>query len=148
MAQSRFTFAVSEVRTPSLFQEYPAGRVGLGLLLFRSAVGILVLAQVSMQLSDHTGGSLGERITRVVLIAAGSSLLAGFLTPIAATLVGLHAVRAWISVIPQPLLLSKPLLVFFFTVAAGIVLAGPGAFSVDARLFGLREVIIPRPPRK
>jgi hypothetical protein len=27
-----------------------------------------------------------------------------------------------------------------------IVILGPGAFSVDSRLFGRREVIIPSPP--
>jgi hypothetical protein len=37
-----------------------------------------------------------------------------------------------------------PALVIAMTTA--VVLIGPGAFSVDARLFGLREVTIPRNP--
>jgi len=29
-----------------------------------------------------------------------------------------------------------------------IIILGPGAFSVDSRLFGRREVIIPSPPHR
>ena len=32
-------------------------------------------------------------------------------------------------------------------ISAALVLLGPGAFSVDARLFGRREIIIPEGPR-
>jgi hypothetical protein len=32
-------------------------------------------------------------------------------------------------------------------VAAAVAFLGPGAFSVDARLFGRREIIIPHTPR-
>jgi hypothetical protein len=31
--------------------------------------------------------------------------------------------------------------------AVAVALLGPGAFAVDARLFGRREVVIPRPSR-
>ena len=36
-------------------------------------------------------------------------------------------------------------LIFAGIMAAAIVFLGPGAFSVDARLFGRREIIIPPP---
>jgi hypothetical protein len=32
--------------------------------------------------------------------------------------------------------------------AAAIVFLGPGAFSLDARMFGRREIIIPQAPRR
>jgi hypothetical protein len=32
-------------------------------------------------------------------------------------------------------------------ISATLVLLGPGAFSLDARLFGRREIIIPEGPR-
>jgi uncharacterized membrane protein YphA (DoxX/SURF4 family) len=86
-------------------------------------------------------------------MAAGAALLAGFLTPIVAIIVGLGAAGVGFSVLPVcarnvfdsflPILLAATILV-------AILLMGPGAFSVDARLFGRREIIIPpisRTPR-
>jgi hypothetical protein len=34
------------------------------------------------------------------------------------------------------------------TLSAAVALVGPGAFSVDARLFGRREIILPRASRR
>ena len=38
---------------------------------------------------------------------------------------------------------SKPALIFALTILLTIIGVGPGRFSVDARLFGRREIIIP-----
>jgi len=47
---------------------------------------------------------------------------------------------------PTPNLFNNNLaLLFVIIVAAAIILIGPGAFSLDARLFGRREIIICNP---
>jgi uncharacterized membrane protein YphA (DoxX/SURF4 family) len=128
-----------------LFHEFPAGRTGFGLLLLRSAVGVLVVIQGGVQLAQNTDSATGTWIAGSLAVAAGILLLVGFLTPIAAALVGLVATGVWISIVPINLFPSRLLIAFLLAVAAVIVLLGPGAFSLDARLFGLREIIIPRP---
>jgi uncharacterized membrane protein YphA (DoxX/SURF4 family) len=84
-------------------------------------------------------------------VAAGGSLLAGLLTPIAGVVVVLDALGAGCSLLPAPaanLLDAKLSLIFAGIMAVAIVFLGPGAFSVDARLFGRREIIIPPPLRR
>jgi hypothetical protein len=90
-------------------------------------------------MGSYVGDSLG--------IAVGISLLAGFLTPIAATLLSVTGVWTLASAVAVPPGLSSKLCVALLAAtAAAIALLGPGAFSLDARLFGWREIIIP-PPR-
>jgi uncharacterized membrane protein YphA (DoxX/SURF4 family) len=82
---------------------------------------------------------------------AGLALLAGLLTPIASLLTGLGAVSLGFSLVSAPALNlfdSKVASVLILIVAIAIVFLGPGAFSVDARLFGRREIIIPRRPEQ
>lgn len=114
-------------------------------MLLRSAVGILVVIQGGVQFAQNTDSATGTWIAGSLAVAAGILLLVGFLTPIAAALVGLVATGVWISIVPVNLFPSRLLIAFLLAVAAVIVLLGPGAFSLDARLFGLREIIIPRP---
>ena len=122
--------------------------MGFGLLLLRSAVGILILVQGGVQLAGSgSSPTAGTWIGAAFLIAPGAALLAGFLTPIAASLVGLGVAGGWISVMAPTIFHSRPVLGFLLAIAAAIVLLGPGAFSLDARLFGLREIIIPRSPK-
>jgi hypothetical protein len=64
----------------------------------------------------------------------------------AAALVAVLAAAIWASIVPVPdpnLFASIPSLVLLAVVAVAVMLLGPGAFSLDARLFGLREIIIP-----
>lgn len=73
-----------------------------------------------------------------------------FLTPIVGMLVAL--VSAGISLpwfpAPNPHLLDSWLVtVLVVVMAASIVFLGPGAFSLDSRLFGRREIFIPPAPR-
>jgi uncharacterized membrane protein YphA (DoxX/SURF4 family) len=78
--------------------------------------------------------------------ACGALLLIGLLTPVAAALAGLGAFGVAVSLLPActPTLFdSKPAIVFAGTMLIQVILLGPGAYSLDARAFGRREIIIP-----
>jgi hypothetical protein len=83
----------------------------------------------------------------VLALAAGASVLAGFLTPVAGALIALGGVANVLSWCPQPspsLFDSTLPVVLVVIVAAALAFLGPGALSLDARLFGHREITIPR----
>lgn len=82
-------------------------------------------------------------------IACGAALLIGFLTPFASGLAGLGSISLLMSWVPPlPNLLDTTIsLIFAIIISAAIFLLGPGAFSLDARLFGRREIIIPQAVR-
>ncbi|HEU4479878.1 MAG TPA: hypothetical protein VFR80_15270, partial [Pyrinomonadaceae bacterium] len=68
-------------------------------------------------------------------------LLIGFLTPVL-------AIIACVAAIINLLLADQPINVYILRIltSAALFLLGPGAYSVDARLFGLRVTVVP--PRK
>lgn len=128
-----------------LFSAFPAGWPGVGLLLLRTAIGIVVLLQAGFYL-DSASSTSGIWLSGLVGVAAGAALLIGILTPIAGIVVGLGVMGIGFSILaaPMPNLFDEKLsAVLGATIAAAIVFVGPGAFSVDARLFGRREIIIP-----
>ena len=93
-------------------------------------------------------------ITGTVLIVIGALLLIGFLTPVASVSAFLGSVAIALSSFSTTDLTKHigPLAAFnLAAIALSLVLLGPGAFSLDARLFGRREIIIPKshtlPPR-
>jgi uncharacterized membrane protein YphA (DoxX/SURF4 family) len=87
--------------------------------------------------------SVAAWIAALAKIVSGALLLAGFMTPIAAAAVLAGAMAmAFTSHLDSPL--SPALIV---VLAAALILVGPGALSFDARLFGRREIIIPRSTR-
>jgi uncharacterized membrane protein YphA (DoxX/SURF4 family) len=84
-------------------------------------------------------------------MVAGGLLLIGFLTPIVGAVVGVATVAVAFSVLPgctPNVFDSKPAVVFALTMLLTLIGLGPGAFSVDARVFGRREIIIPPPAHK
>jgi uncharacterized membrane protein YphA (DoxX/SURF4 family) len=137
-------------RSPNLqrlFSTFPSGWPGIGLLLLRVAVGAAAVIQGGAYLA--AGGTLTLWTGAVGLVAffSGASLVLGFLTPISSGLVGLGAIGNMLSWFPPP---SQNLFdaalptVLVAIVAAAVVFLGPGSLSIDARLFGRREIIIPR----
>ena len=81
-------------------------------------------------------------------MVSGFALLLGLLTPGVGVLVavtGLAWLSGWIPtwVHPPPDLHSTSL---FVVVALAVGLLGPGAYSLDAYLFGRREIVIPEAP--
>jgi len=81
--------------------------------------------------------------------ASGAVLLIGFSTPVTSVLAGLGSAAVALSGDPASAdLFHARLSVFLIvTMAVAVILIGPGAFSLDARLFGRREIIIPQPSR-
>jgi uncharacterized membrane protein YphA (DoxX/SURF4 family) len=78
--------------------------------------------------------------------ASGAFLLAGLMTPLVAVLVaagGIGIALSWIPLPGQDLFDSYPEIVNLIILSIAIALVGPGAFSLDARMFGRREITIP-----
>ena len=134
-----------------LFSTFPGGRPGVGLLLLRVAVGLTAGAEGIFYLLGPSGAFLARWILGFILAASGSALIIGFMTPFAGFCVGLCLLgiaRAWF---PGPLYGvqdSRILAVGMVITAAAISLLGPGAFSLDGRLFGRREIVIPPAARR
>ena len=129
---------------------YPRGRPGVGLLLLRSAVGLAAAAQGGVYLSGHDDSSLWTAAACLLTFATGPLLLVGFLTPLACVIVGLGGAALAFSAPPAEthgVLLGELFFLFVMSTATATLLLGPGAYSLDARLFGRREIIIPQAPR-
>lgn len=119
---------------------------GAGLLLLRAAVGAAAFVQGAVYLADPGDSALVTWAAGLLAISIGISILIGFLTPVAGVAVGLGSAGIALSWVPPPaqdLFNTKLSLIFMIIMAAAIALLGPGAFSLDARLFGRREIIIP-----
>ena len=79
-------------------------------------------------------------------IAVGAAIVAGFLTPAASAAATVGYLMTGISSFLMTEGNNRISTSAAFTLAAisaALVLLGPGAFSIDARLFGRREIIIP-----
>jgi putative oxidoreductase len=112
-----------------LFSMFPNGWPGLALLLLRVAAGILLIYDGAVPL-----------ILRAVAIGAGSLLLLGLWTPVAGVLVTCVEMCFLLLGTADPR--SSILL---GAVGAALVALGPGALSIDARLFGRKRLDISEP---
>jgi len=134
-----------------MFSMFPDGWPGAGLLLLRLATGSVVIIQGISYFADrHEIGISGLAIL-LVAGAVGFLLLIGFLTrfvALAAAVVGIAGIFSWLP-ISQPSAVVTPMTAALYAViAVAIVFMGAGAFSLDARLFGRREIVIPPSSQK
>jgi uncharacterized membrane protein YphA (DoxX/SURF4 family) len=119
-------------------------------LLLRIAVGVTAIVQGVVYLNDGGNPALRAWIPGLLLLASGVALAVGFLTPIAGVVVALGILSSTLSWFRAPaasLFETRLTTILMVTMAAAIVLLGPGALSLDARLFGRREIIIPSSAR-
>ena len=117
----------------------------------RAAIGIVALVQSGFYLSQATMSSPAIWLVGLTGLASGGMLLAGLVTPIAGVVAGLGFLGIGFSVFPatSPNLFEARLSAIFAVImTTAIVFLGPGAFSLDAVLFGRREIIIPQGPRR
>ena len=115
-----------------LFSTFASGWPGIGLLLQRLLIGIALL-QCGIHHFGQTPGS-AHIILHLLGAGAGIFLLIGLWTPIFGTLVAIiemsivffHTGNPWMCII-------------LATLGATLAMIGPGAWSIDAKLFGRKH---------
>jgi uncharacterized membrane protein YphA (DoxX/SURF4 family) len=120
-----------------LFSTFSSGPPGLGLLLLRVIAGATLIVHYAQL---HKGASLQAIALHVIAAAGGLLLLVGLWTPVTGAIVAITELfmgfsrghDPWVSVLLAGL-------------CAALALIGPGVWSVDARLYGLRRIEIRRP---
>lgn len=130
-----------------MFSTFPDEWPGAGLLLLRAATGAGFLAQGVAYFADEHDFEAMISAIAVFMILVGGLLLLGSLTrwiAVVATTTSFLGVFAWFPG-PRVGLFESPVTAMLAAVVTtALVCLGPGAFSVDARFFGRREVIIPK----
>jgi len=123
-----------------LFSTFADGLPGIGLLLLRllTASALLYFAITGMLASPPPA----TIVLQIVVIGTGTLLLVGLWTPVAGTLAAIakvsiaasrffaHSGDPW-----TPLAMA--------VLGATLAMVGPGAWSVDARLFGRKHIDFP-----
>ena len=119
-----------------LFWTFAGGWPGIGLLIQRVTAGALLLYCAAIILV-RTSQS-GEVAPAIIGAIAGLLLLLGLWTPISGTLVAI--VEIW-NVFTHS---ASPLIsVTLAILGATLAMIGPGAWSIDARLFGRKHIYTP-----
>ena len=124
-----------------LFSTFPDGWPGFGLLLLRVGGGIPLICLGVGGLGANFNESL-RLASHLIPVAGGILLLVGLWTPVAGVTVAIVELCSAIL-----LRLANPddrwILLLLTVLTAAVAMLGPGAWSVDARLYGRRRF----PPR-
>lgn len=125
---------------------FPDGWPGAGLLLLRAAGGaVLIIQGVACFGARREPGFLLLTVVSIMIVV-GVLLLIGFVTRLAALAAAIAYVSSifpgfsWSNAGP---LVSPMTAGLSVVIGVAVICLGPGAFSLDSRLFGRREIIIP-----
>jgi putative oxidoreductase len=120
-----------------LFSTFADGWPGAGILLLRLLAGA---ALIGVGIGDIRNGAPPLTLAlQVMSIAAATLLFVGMLTPVAGVLAA--AVKVWISISQFSSRAGDPWITLAQAVlAAALAMIGPGAWSIDARLFGRKRI--------
>ena len=132
------------------FSAFPGRGPGLGLLLLRVVVGVTAIAEGSRCVTDPGSPPFTMWVIGLTAIVSGALLVVGLLTPCAGALVvvgSLAIAQPWLPAGTRNYPADPLASIFVALVSAAIVPLGPGAFSLDAHLFGRREIVIRQDPR-
>lgn len=126
-------YAFRGLSVQRLFSTFANGWPGAGLLLLRALTGTTLLYCQIPRIVERS--ALGAIVPEMIAAVGGIFLLVGLWTPVAGTLVAV--VELWtIFVVAGDL--SVPLMLA--TIGAALAMIGPGAWSLDARLFGRKHI--------
>ena len=134
-----------EAQLDRLFSTFPGGWPGISLLLLRAVLGSSLLIEGGFYISGPNP-TMANWSLGLSALASGGLILVGFLTPLAGVLMVLGLLSELLSLLPASspdIFDSKSALIFALAMLLAIIGTGPGRFSLDARVFGRREIIIP-----
>ena len=117
-----------------LYSTFAGGWPGTGLLLMRVVAGSALAAGAGLTLLSDPP-PVNVTIPAILLLGAGTLLIAGLWTPIAGVSVALTEVWKMLT-LPG----DKPLWLMLATAGAALAMLGPGLWSVDARLYGWKRL--------
>ena len=130
-----------------MFSSYPDQWPGTGLLLLRAAIGAVLLTRgFPLLLGWHDLKFVAVAVA-LLAISGAVLLLTGYLTRLGAALVALTSacwIFLWSSAPNADFFQSRLTAALVAVIATALVCLGPGAFSLDARLFGRQEIIFPK----
>ena len=134
-----------------IFTTFPGGWPAFGLLLLRFAVAFRGFQYAIGAVAQSNPPSAISWIMAASASLVGTALVLGILTPLASCASTLINVRdaVWMLLFHQDgAAVSSVEPGYAAVISIALILLGPGAISIDARLFGRREIIIPDdPPR-
>jgi hypothetical protein len=118
-----------------LYSTFASGWPGIGLLLMRLVVGVVILWHVGLRLWGGPSMLMGAGYAVLALVAL--LLIAGLWTPVAGMMVTIAAMfEILVGEPPNGHLLAA-------TIASALAMLGPGRLSIDARLFGWKRIEAP-----
>jgi uncharacterized membrane protein YphA (DoxX/SURF4 family) len=150
LASLWFLYATRRQRLQRLFSSFPEGWPGTGLVFLRLIVALNTISSGVGALVGSSSHAISVWAVGSLAIAVGAAIFVGFLTPAASAAATAGYLMTGVSSFLKTEANNhfSTLAVFnLAAISAALVLLGPGAFSLDARLFGRREIIIPEGPR-
>jgi uncharacterized membrane protein YphA (DoxX/SURF4 family) len=120
-----------------LFSTFADGWPGIGLLLLRLLTGFELIRFAIIGLLKAP--LLTTAVPQVIGAGAGLFLLVGLWTPVAGSLAAI--VNMWIAFLQLLSHSGDPSIAIIQSVlGAALAMIGPGAWSIDARLFGRKHI--------
>jgi len=121
-----------------LFSSFAEGWPGAALLLQRVLISAITLFYGITHLLEPT--SLTTKLPFLVASVAALSLLLGFWTPVAGTIIAIVGVWIFAAVCSNHSLTP----IIMAVLGATVAMIGPGIWSIDAKLYGRKRLEAPR----